>query len=225
MARRGRFRNITFDTPEEEEKKNEISYMQPEILPVQFMETILKERGISSSLLVNADRKTIVKIFYKHISPKYQRDYRENRRGKILKRARQKRERKIESEDWKKLIIDPKDIKSSSHYSSSKYSSHGNSSRDRLKPPPSVHKTTPKSLDDIIIKEHKVRSNREEEKNRDKGKDGDKRKDDGERRKDDISRDVKKIKLSSSSSEKRRHEDSSSDSKQKVKLKRDISWP
>lgn len=200
--------------------------MQPEILPVQFMETILKERGIGASLLVNADRKTIVKIFYKHISPKYQREYRENRRGKILKRARQKRERKIESEDWKKLLIDPKDIKSSSHYSSSKYSSHGSSSRDRLKPPPSGYKSAPKSLDDIIIKEHKVRSNRAEEQNRDKGKDRDKRKDDGERRKDDyISRDVKKIKLSSSSSEKRRHEDSSSDSKQKVKLKRDISWP
>ncbi|XP_068211521.1 ashwin-like [Palaemon carinicauda] len=222
MARRGRFRDITFDAPPEEEKKNEISYMQPEILPVQFMETILKERGISSSALLNADRKTIVKIFYKHISPKYQREYRENRRGKILKKARQKRERKIDSEDWKKLVIDPKDIKSSSQYTSKHSSSYGSSSRDRLKPPPCSYKSAPKSLDEIIIKEHKPRSNREEEKEKDR----DKRKGDGERQKDDlVRRDVKKIKLSSSLPEKRKHEDSSSNSSQKIKLKHAIKWP
>ena len=41
MARRGRGRD--FIEPPEEEKKSEISYMQPEILPVQMIETILRE--------------------------------------------------------------------------------------------------------------------------------------------------------------------------------------
>ncbi|KAK7025484.1 hypothetical protein SK128_011680 [Halocaridina rubra] len=224
MARRGRA-NIVFDTPVEE-KKNEISFLQPEILPLHIMENILKQRGFSPALIAKTDRRDVIKYFYKHISPKFQRDYRDNRRGKILKKMRARRERKIAEDDWQSMLIDSKG-KSFSHTgnpsrdhskSSSYQSSESNKSFDNIvindhKVRSRQHDDRPsKSLDKIIIKEHKVRSN--EDRKTEKKRSHDQDSDSGH----------KQIKLSTS--EKRPSETGSNESAKRVKLQRTgISWP
>ncbi|KAG7162755.1 putative Developmental protein-like, partial [Homarus americanus] len=147
-----------------EEKQEKLSYLQPEILQMQVMVDLLKERGVKSPGLQQADRARIIALFYKYVSPKHQREYRDNRRGKILTKMREKRERKTEVEDWQKLVMESKG-RSSLLSSTNTIEGDSAAAGERLKPPPScinperkviklsgTAKTSGSSLDFIVIK-------------------------------------------------------------------------
>ncbi|XP_047478630.1 uncharacterized protein LOC125031746 [Penaeus chinensis] len=153
MARRG----AAVEPPQEEQ--NALSYMQPEILPIQIMIDVLKERGMKAASLQGTDRGHIICLFHKHVCPKHRRDYRENRRGKIMMAQRSKREKGSVDENWKKMVMDSKE-RSLSSSNASDYAS-----AERLKPPPSCinterktiklggsNKTSASNMDFIVVK-------------------------------------------------------------------------
>ncbi|XP_071531091.1 uncharacterized protein [Panulirus ornatus] len=234
MARRGKV-EVTV-----EEKQNEVSYLQPEILPVQVMVDVLKERGMKSATLQQVDRAQIIAMFYKHVSPKHQRDYRDNRRGKILKKIRQRREIKTKDEDWKKLVVESKDKVESKDRPlvSTDAALSSSAGKERLKPPPSCINSERKKiklrgsaktsgdLDFIVIKrrsseesesspENKVKRLSQEE-----GDSKDKRKE-----VDESQQEAKKLKVENGQ-EKQSSDLVSSENGKKEKVKRKpISWP
>ncbi|KAK4292970.1 hypothetical protein Pmani_034293 [Petrolisthes manimaculis] len=134
MARRGR-RQITLQNEVEDEKESSISYLQPEILPIEVMKDLLREKGLSTTLLEKTDKTEVIQLFYKHVSPKFQRDYRNNRRGKLLKRMRERKEKKVDDCSWKKMVVESTGKAPS--LSSSSVSLENTPGAERLKPPPS----------------------------------------------------------------------------------------
>ncbi|KAK3870493.1 hypothetical protein Pcinc_024285 [Petrolisthes cinctipes] len=138
MARRGGGRRqITLrNEVAEEEKESPISYLQPEILPIEVMKDLLREKGLSTTLLEETDKTEIVQLFYKHVSPKFQRDYRNNRRGKLLKRMRERKEKKVDDYSWKKMVVESTG-KVPTLSSSSSVSLENTPGAERLKPPTS----------------------------------------------------------------------------------------
>ncbi|KAB7493843.1 hypothetical protein Anas_06726 [Armadillidium nasatum] len=79
---------------EKDEETNErpcfISHLQPEILPMELMKTLLVTRGAGEDIQKEQSLERITQLFYKHITSKPQRIYRQNRRGKELTKNRGK---------------------------------------------------------------------------------------------------------------------------------------
>lgn len=147
---------------QQQHKQSEIIYLQPEILPVQVMLDVLSKRGMKPASLQLAERAHIIALFHKYVSPKHQREYRDNRRGKILTKMRRKLEKKSSEEDWQKLVMESK---TSSLLSSTNVVLGDSAARERLKPPPScinsdrkkitlgtATKSSCSDLDSIVIK-------------------------------------------------------------------------
>ncbi|XP_042881796.1 uncharacterized protein LOC122259239 isoform X2 [Penaeus japonicus] len=117
------------------------------------------KRGMKASSLQGTDRGHIISLFHKHVCPKHRRDYRDNRRGKIMIAQRSKREKGSVDEDWKKMVMNSKE-RSLSSSNTSDYAS-----AERLKPPPSCinkerktiklggsNKTSASNMDFIVVK-------------------------------------------------------------------------
>ncbi|XP_069170210.1 uncharacterized protein [Procambarus clarkii] len=229
MARRG---CVQVEQPQ----LSQISYLQPEILPVEVMLDVLKKRGIKSANLHQAERAHIITLFHKYVSPKHQREYRDNRRGKILTKMRRKLEKDSGEEDWKKLVMESKDR--SSLISSTNVVLGDSAARERLKPPPSTinsdrkkiklaatANTSGTTLDFIVIKRrssedselsssNKLQRLPQEEKSQNKRKDS-----------EECQKEAKKIKLVNGQ-EKSTSEGISSEDEKKLKSERKpISWP
>nr|CAD7586601.1 unnamed protein product [Timema genevievae] len=91
-----------------------------------------KQKCISSSRLERMSKDELVQMFHKFAVPLPQRQYRDNRRGKLLTRMRIKLERKrrpVEQPDTSSLVSVGFNVTSSSRQNSS-------TMQDRLKPPP-----------------------------------------------------------------------------------------
>nr|CAD7456422.1 unnamed protein product [Timema tahoe] len=94
--------------------------------------TTKKQKCISSSRLERMSKDELVQMFHKFAVPLPQRQYRDNRRGKLLTRMRIKLERKrrpVEQPDTSSLVSVGFNVTSSSRQNSS-------TTQDRLKPPP-----------------------------------------------------------------------------------------
>ncbi|KAK8376206.1 hypothetical protein O3P69_008718 [Scylla paramamosain] len=124
------------------EEPQKLSYLQPEILPVQVMVDVLKERGIKPAILQQADRLKIIHLFYKYVSPKYQRDCRDNRRGKLMKKIRERKAIHLKDEDWKMLVLESK----GKIFPNLSTKTTVNNEGERLKPPPSCINTERKII-------------------------------------------------------------------------------
>ncbi|XP_050686760.1 uncharacterized protein LOC126980675 [Eriocheir sinensis] len=165
MARRGAAREA------QDEEPRTLSCLQPEILPVQIMIDVLQERGMKAAVLQQADREKIIHLFYKYITPKYQRDCRDNRRGRLMKKIRERKAIRLKDDDWKTLVTESKS-KTSLGLSTKLVANNGG---ERLKPPPSCINTEKKviklgatakasagDLDFVIIKRKNCENNDEE---------------------------------------------------------------
>ncbi|XP_045113082.1 uncharacterized protein LOC123505615 isoform X2 [Portunus trituberculatus] len=157
------------------EEAQKLNYLQPEILPVQVMVDVLKERGIKPAILQQAERLKIIHLFYKYVSPKYQRDCRNNHRGKLLKKIRESKATHLKDEDWKMLVVESK----GNIFPSLSTKSTVNNDGERLKPPPScinterkiiklgsVSKTSSTGLDFLIIKKDDSEVSEDKESNK-----------------------------------------------------------
>ncbi|XP_076046968.1 uncharacterized protein LOC143028561 isoform X2 [Oratosquilla oratoria] len=125
---------------DEEEEPLELSYLQPEILPVEIMLELLREKGAIGPTCMN-DRAKVVELFRLHVTPKPQRPFINNRRGIVLSKLRRRREGNKVEEGLNLNVIDSKRSmpgkRSSSSVSSGVINDASSSAADRLKPPPS----------------------------------------------------------------------------------------
>ncbi|XP_045113085.1 uncharacterized protein LOC123505615 isoform X3 [Portunus trituberculatus] len=132
-------------------------------------------RGIKPAILQQAERLKIIHLFYKYVSPKYQRDCRNNHRGKLLKKIRESKATHLKDEDWKMLVVESK----GNIFPSLSTKSTVNNDGERLKPPPScinterkiiklgsVSKTSSTGLDFLIIKKDDSEVSEDKESNK-----------------------------------------------------------
>lgn len=114
-------------------QKSDIFLLQPELLSETALKQILELRCMKLQNMNSMSKAQLVEIFYRVAAPLPQRNYKDNRRGRLLTKMRRKQERsreKIETIEKKSSITYGFNEASTSH----EHGSH--STGDRLKPPP-----------------------------------------------------------------------------------------